>query len=593
MVRRAHGTPIYSLAEQFRERCVVDDRSLLWPSHQAWTLENLDRLWTAFMDNPNEGSSSFFEKWQIQLANESDDVHRIAADLIALYYLFPSNIGPDAKMSRVGEVMNWKLADQIVDSNILDLEAGVRAGGLGHAGISYSTHMPWQIAYYLEFARRAKREAVDSFDPQATTDMANSVGTEIAGSLGARNVLLHLLFPDDFEPIASQAYKQRVIKAFPEMVGDATDIDEALRRVRAQLGEKLGRPQFLFWDADVEPLWSPEVAKPSRFEASVRPTAHVQEPPARLEDEPLQRLQDLTFLDRADIEELASLLKDKRQLIFEGPPGSGKTYVADRFARWFVGAPLGSMPTAQVEIIQFHQSYGYEDFVQGIRPETDEHGHLVYRVRDGIFKRLCDVAASNPDLSYVLIIDEINRGNISRIFGELLLLLEYREQRVLLPYSASDDGDDGYLTIPSNLYLIGTMNSTDRSLAQIDYALRRRFYFWRFAPVVADQAPVLERWLETRDISDGARRQVLQIFLDVNRIVSEQISPDFQIGHSYFMIDDIATPLGMDRVMRRAIHPLLDEYLHGRRDRDSILADIERSTELANSIAREVAEREY
>ena len=296
--------------------------------------------------------------------------------------------------------------------------------------------------------------------------------------------------------------------------------------------------------------------------------------PRRAKDLPRATLDDLaaaTYLDRTELMELEALLEDKRQLVLEGPPGSGKTFLAEHFARYFAGLPLDGAHDERVETVQFHQSYGYEDFVQGIRPVTDEHGQLQYHVLPGIFMRMCDLAARNPDQRFVLIIDEINRGNLSRIFGELLLLLEYRDKRVRLPYGAVDGKDDqAYLSIPRNLYLIGTMNSTDRSLALIDYALRRRFYFYRLLPVVDGRAPVLERWLAASGLAEQDRQRVLRLFVPLNREVEHvTLVPDFQIGHSYFMRDDIGTDAGMQRLWRRAIMPLLEEYLHGARDRET------------------------
>ena len=157
----------------------------------------------------------------------------------------------------------------------------------------------------------------------------------------------------------------------------------------------------------------------------------------RVADLPRPTLEDLaakTYLDITELEEIESLLEEKQQLVFEGPPGSGKTFVAKLFARYFTGNSLdvAEPPDERVELVQFHQAYGYEDFVQGIRPVTDEHGRLQYHVLPGIFMRLCDLAARNPKKRFVLVIDEINRGNLSRIFGELLLLLEYRNERVRL-----------------------------------------------------------------------------------------------------------------------------------------------------------------
>ncbi|MDQ3655047.1 MAG: AAA family ATPase [Chloroflexota bacterium] len=278
-----------------------------------------------------------------------------------------------------------------------------------------------------------------------------------------------------------------------------------------------------------------------------------------------------THLNESFLREIDELLSEKGQLIFEGPPGSGKTFVAEHFAHWFTGQSLDGGSSDHVEIVQFHQSYGYEDFVQGIRPETSATGQLTYNVRDGIFLDMCRRAKDRPGENFVLLIDEINRGNISRIFGELLLLLEYRNKRARLPYAT---GSDPYISIPKNLFIIGTMNSADRSLAQVDYALRRRFYFVRFMPIENGEATVLARWLQAQHLDDPGQQRVLAQFVALNRKVSEHLSPDFQIGHSYFMNANVGDPKGFDRVWTRAIQPLLEEYFHHHRERESILAEI-------------------
>lgn len=282
-----------------------------------------------------------------------------------------------------------------------------------------------------------------------------------------------------------------------------------------------------------------------------------------------------THMTPSELLEIEGLLTEKKQIILEGPPGSGKTYVADLFGRYFTGNALNGEHEETLEIVQFHQSYGYEDFVQGIRPETDEStGQIQYHVRPGIFMRFCQLAQheANRNKNFVLVIDEINRGNISRIFGELLLLLEYRDSRMTakLPFARADEAP---FTIPSNLYVIGTMNTTDRSLAQIDYALRRRFYFYRMAPVRDGAAPVLEKWLQKQRMPNPAKETVLRLFVNLNRKVQDELGENFQVGHSYFMTADVGTEDGLRRVWDRAIMPLLEEYFYNRRERTSLLSD--------------------
>jgi 5-methylcytosine-specific restriction protein B len=291
------------------------------------------------------------------------------------------------------------------------------------------------------------------------------------------------------------------------------------------------------------------------------------------------QLSDKTNLTQPELKEIEALLKEKKQLVFEGPPGAGKTYVAELFARYWTGNQLDGPPDQRIMIVQFHQSYGYEDFIQGIRPETNAKGQLEYHVRDGAFKYLCNVAKRNEDKMFVMLIDEINRGNVSRIFGELLFLLEYRTERVTLPYSYPADPK---FSIPSNIYLLGTMNTTDRSLAQIDYALRRRFYFYRMMPVVNGTAPVLGRWLQKQQLSQDDRERVLRLFINLNRRVQVHLGENFQVGHSYFMVPDIASEATLHRVWAHAVIPLLEEYFYNRRDKDKVLSEFEITTLLSD-----------
>jgi 5-methylcytosine-specific restriction enzyme B len=257
--------------------------------------------------------------------------------------------------------------------------------------------------------------------------------------------------------------------------------------------------------------------------------------PPRTEHRPLEQLADELSLEQSYLDDVDWLLRDRKQLVFYGPPGTGKTFVAEEFAEWFTGS------RERIETIQFHASYAYEDFVEGIRPNLDGED-LRYAVEPGILQRFAEKAAGDPR-PHVLIIDEINRANLSRVFGELLFLLEYRDRTVRLPYSRA------WFGLPENLHIIGTMNTADRSIALVDFALRRRFHFIEFP---ADPA-ILRRWLLK---NRPTMLEVADLLAKVNAMVG---SPDFAIGFSYFMRQDLDEHL-LTRLWKRSIQPALAEY---------------------------------
>jgi 5-methylcytosine-specific restriction enzyme B len=257
-----------------------------------------------------------------------------------------------------------------------------------------------------------------------------------------------------------------------------------------------------------------------------------------------------TYLPEQIVDDLQALMEQKKQLVFYGPPGTGKTHVARHLAQLLIG--LQELPPEQVEIVQFHPAYGYEDFVEGIRPHSKPTGagnYIVdYPLQAGVFKRFCRQAQRQPDKPFVFIIDEINRGNIPRIFGELMLLLEYRNLDVTLPYSGER------FRIPRNVYLIGTMNTADRSIALVDFALRRRFHFVHF-PADPD---LFERWLAANPLPIPYLGSLYR------RLSKEAIDdPNFAIGPSHFM-DRSLTETQLERIWRRSIIPYLEEYYYDR-----------------------------
>lgn len=257
-----------------------------------------------------------------------------------------------------------------------------------------------------------------------------------------------------------------------------------------------------------------------------------------------------TLLEESFIKRIESLLLHKKQIIFYGPPGTGKTYLATKFANYFLQGK------GEYRLIQFHPAYSYEDFMEGIRPETEpsENGQMVvgYRVVDGIIKKFSEQARNGgKDAKYVLIIDEINRGNPARIFGELLYLLEYRNENVELPYSKRP------FTLPQNLFIIGTMNTADRSIALVDHALRRRFHFIPLAPDIA----ILRRFLaENRP----GYEWIAELLARLNQqLAAHGISKEYHIGHSHFMTKTISEN-ELQLIWDFTILPTIEEYFHNR-----------------------------
>ena len=261
----------------------------------------------------------------------------------------------------------------------------------------------------------------------------------------------------------------------------------------------------------------------------------------------LQRLAAKLLFDAGFLPEVEKLLDDKRQVIFQGPPGTGKTFVARELAVCLAGSP------ERVRIVQFHPSFAYEDFVQGYRP-TLRAGQPGFELRNGPLLEAAERARDEPDARHFLIIDEINRGNLAKVFGELYFLLEYRDEEMRLQYS------DKPFSLPGNLHVVGTMNTADRSIALVDLALRRRFHFVEFHP---DQPPVqglLKRWLE-KNAPDMT--WVADVVDRANRELGDRQAA---VGPSYFMkpdLDDETVRL----IWKHNVLPYLEERLAGEHDR--------------------------
>ncbi len=260
--------------------------------------------------------------------------------------------------------------------------------------------------------------------------------------------------------------------------------------------------------------------------------------------QPDKQLCDAVLFPKRWLAGLTDLLAEKRQLVLYGPPGTGKTYLAQHLADHL------TTDSGTTELVQFHPSYTYEDFFEGYRPVPAAGGNIAFEIKPGPLRRLAEVARSEPGRPHVLIIDEINRANLAKVFGELYFLLEYRNRTISLQYS------DEEFTLPDNLYVIATMNTADRSIALVDAAMRRRFYFVEMAPSTPPVDGLLARWLKAQKKDERPAR----LLAELNDRLGD---PDAAIGPSYLMNEKIEEDGVLERIWAHAIMPVLEERFYG------------------------------
>jgi 5-methylcytosine-specific restriction enzyme B len=595
MARITNASAVFEAASRWRKECLIEGKSLVWPDSEVWSATNLARFKACFIDRPDDSKDKNFEqKFKAQLATESEEVTRLACELLFVYFLFPSSVGRPRKIKLISDVASWKSLEIDDKAPLFDSFDH----GIGDPGLVYNTGRPFELTYLARFSieviakEAGEREALLADHVRTRKlldDLAEAHSEEVGRPPQIRHILLYLLFPDQYERIASAGHKARICEAFRDITdGDPPeDIDDHLYAIRQKLTEFLpgksldfyGRPLRACWYTDGEPD----------------------------ELDPLQALH------------------IKKQVVLYGPPGTGKTHqareVADRLVRqellknWgprkFFSTPdneIAALTSKRTHRVQFHPGYGYEDFIRGL--QIGSGGRTEYR--DGVLLRLVEDMRTEPEefqkVPAVLILDEMNRADLSKVLGECFSLLEDRDTEVQL---GGHDESPRKIQLSPNLYLIGTMNLIDQSLEHVDFALRRRF-LWFFRGFSREDFVAVSkfRWNKLRENGEvrrdwekveaefenlGDRAHRLNDLIDGSAYLGSQ----YQVGHTYFcdVVSFVQQYLASsekkrNRVLfngkgaalepvatlwRYSLAPLISQYLSGidSAERDSFLAQAE------------------
>jgi 5-methylcytosine-specific restriction protein B len=542
-----NAAQVFAAADKFKQLCLLDQVSLFLDGQILWTTEHFQALIDNYVMQPDVGDGGFYEKLAGQLATCQPPDVALMAEVFWIVQLAPTNLRAPTKVKTLERIWNMKPASSFpATSPFLETLA---LSGLGSAGPGYNQYLWMEIVFAVEaFAvfvakPRTERESLLN-DAHGFAVWLESIPSGKGRQL--YHTLCHVLFPDSFERIFSQGNKYQVARAhkiWTPALGDSRPaMDAALLDLRKRL--EVQHPGVVdYYAQPVGTLLKQEVSQTGAVKkvppsddgvgkASGALVAHEPDPEYDIETATNAK----PTLHMAD------------NLILFGPPGTGKTY--EMQARMKAAYDRGE----DFAFVAFHPSYAYEDFIGGLRPVAAKDGAgVVVIFQKGPFLTLCEKAHANPTQQFTLFIDEINRANVAKVFGELITLIE-PSKRVIAGSKVKDEG--AWLTlpglserfgVPDNLNIVATMNTADRSIAMMDIALRRRFRFQECAPEPRHIQPAM---VGSVDLPKLLQR--------LNDRLEYLLDRDHAIGHAAFM--GITSLPDLQQVLAQRVIPLLQEY---------------------------------